>query len=194
MTFKPLLAAILLAVPSSADEPQVCEVPVLKIEGPIDGLSSIGPIVGLRLAALKKYSHVDVVIDSPGGDLGAAVGIIAAMKGAQKAGTEVRCTVRGRASSAAAIILEAGCSTRRMSKSSYLLFHEVYYGEPQSAQKMHEFYDYANGLYDSNKYVAVLIAWRMGMSADEYMTWVGRRDRFVDATEALQRGFVDSIE
>lgn len=161
--------------------------------GVIDAPHVIDTILGIELAAAVGAPSVTVIIDSPGGFVNVGYVVIGTMQRARAQGTRVDCRVEGMAASMAAIVLEAGCSTRTMSRSSSLMFHEIYVGKVNGPQTIYTLRTTANGLEDDNRRSAVMIAWRMGMTAGEYLRWIAGRDRWVDAAEALELGFIDAV-
>lgn len=164
---------------------------VLELElGPVNALSSLDVITGLQAAAEAKQP-VHMTINSPGGSVTTMFEIIELMRDLTRQDLPVTCTVKGMAASAAAIILEAGCSTREMTADSQLLFHEPSSGG--GGGKEGDFRRAADELADMNQRVASLIAWRLGMTADEYAAWIRDRDRWLDAPGALKMGAVDKV-
>ena len=164
----------------------------LKISGPINSVTS--GLFGLALvqAVAKQPKSLTVIIDSPGGSVDEMLTIIELLNitRSEPDPIPVRCEVRGLAASAAAIILEAGCTTRAMTRSSQLMFHEP---ATIARGKEGDFRRTADDLADTNQRIATLIAWRMGMTAEGYSAWIRDRDRWLDAPGALKLGAIDEI-
>lgn len=173
--------------------PNVCVSPrQLELHG-VSNTSAIALVLGLREAIELNESVVVLNIDSPGGSVTAGLGIINAMRAAQAAGVKIICRVDGMAASMGAIILEAGCSERHMTRGSQIMFHEPAL-RPFDGGKEGDYQRIANDLSDTNRRIATLIAWRMGMTADQYVAWVSGRDRWMDWAEALEKHAVDAVE
>lgn len=188
----PVLA--LLAAPACAPAQCVLAAPPLEttaIVGEFNREGLVGAATALVEATERGGGTVHLVIDSPGGRVDFMFAMIDLARDAQKAGVKVECTVDGMAASAAVIFLEAGCSTRSMTRGSQLMYHQAARGG--GGGKSGDFRRAAEELEDLDQRVATLIAWRMGMTAKQYIAWISDRNRWVDAAEALERGFVDSV-
>lgn len=195
----PVLALLALAAcaaaPKSVRSGEYCqlapppEVRYLRL-GEIGAFESLEFIAELTASVEAKVPEVRVTIDSPGGSVSTMFEIIDLMRKGRAQGMVVECKVDGLAASAAAIFLQAACSERAMTRASQLMFHEPAMG---GEGKEWDFRRAADHLADTNRRVATLIAWRMGMTADEYEAWIKDRNRWEDAAGALAKGFVDTV-
>jgi ATP-dependent Clp protease protease subunit len=70
----------------------------------------------------KKNDPINIIINSDGGDVYEALGMIDFI---QSLDVKVNTICRGRAMSAAALLLCAGTGTRAASKNSTIMFHEI---------------------------------------------------------------------
>lgn len=167
----------------------------VQIVGPMTPESIVMPIVILQSAIAAHDPSIKVLINSPGGLNVAGSQLLSALKRARVAGVRIDCRVDGQASSFAAVLFEAGCSTRAMAPGSYLLFHESFFTElPPGKKTLSDLHAFTDNLEDENRRVAALCAWRLHMSADQYLAWVKGRDRYLDAPAALKMGATDTAE
>lgn len=153
-------------------------------------MESIEFLTELAKAVDDKVPEVRIVIDSPGGSVSTMFEMIDLARKGQAQGMVVKCKVDGMAASAAGIFLQAACSEREMTRASQLMHHEPAMG---GEGKEWDFRRAADHLADTNRRIATLIAWRMGMTADEYEAWIKDRNRWEDAAGALAKGFVDTV-
>lgn len=144
---------------------------------------------GLQDAMDAHESEVIIDIDSPGGRVDVGLALLGVMDAARKQGIILTCRVDGMAASMAAIIFEAGCTTRTMTPTSSLLFHEPAVRE--AGGKEGDFRRLADTLADTNKRMAILVAPHLHMTARQYAAWIADRDRWVSADEAKEMGAVD---
>lgn len=145
----------------------------------------------LQEAMASREPSVTIVIDSPGGSVDTGLALVGMLKAARAQGMSVHCRVDGTAASMAAVILEAGCTTRTMTPGSALLFHEPSIRELGGTE--HDLRRLADKLADVNRRIAILIAPRLGLTARQYEAWVRERDRWMDADESLEKGAVDAV-
>ncbi len=161
--------------------------------GPFTRAGLIEAAEALALATEHGEGTVHLRIDSPGGSVDLMFAMIGLARAAQGAGVTVECTVDGMAASAAFVFLEAGCSTRAMTPGSQLMAHEAAGSFGADWGKSGDYQRRADELDDLDQRVATLIAHRIGMTAKQYRDWVRGRNRWLDAAEALERGFVDIV-
>lgn len=114
----------------------------------------------------------DVVICSPGGDVGCAFGMFDVIKF-----NGIKTHIVGMAQSAAAVLSQAG-SWRTMTNSSLLLFHSPPEGSPDQAWRCHT-------------QLAEMVAQRTGLSYPEALGLFD--DKFIDANRALELNLIDEI-
>lgn len=148
---------------------------------------------GVQDAVDSQASDLEIRINSPGGRVDYMIAIFMAIRSAEHRGVKTRCVVEpdGMAASAAAVILQA-CTTRVMSKNSIILFHSGSTGGVEG--KRGDLHRAADNLEDNDTWVASLVAWRLNMTASEYMTWTDGRDRWLDWDAAKKRHAVDVVE
>lgn len=131
-------------------------------------------------------------IDSPGGSVGAGLALIGTMKKARaESNVHFMCIVGGMAASMGAAILELGCDVRLMTPGSMLLFHEPSMWDVGGTE--HDLRDLANKLADTNHYLAIMLAHRLGMSTEDFEARIKGRDWWLDSKEALDVGAVDQV-
>lgn len=155
-------------------------------------MPGVAPLMsGLAEAAEQHETEVIVDIDSPGGSVRVGFGILEAMRDAHKAGVTITCRIDGMAASMAAVIFEAGCTNRYMTRFSSLMFHEPSVSD--IAGKEWELRRVADSIADVNKRIAIVVAPHLNMTAATYANWVLDRDRWVGLDEALAMGAADGI-
>jgi ATP-dependent protease ClpP protease subunit len=164
----------------------------LKFDGELDAAMGDRLYSGIQAARKAKVHEFTILIDSPGGRVDWMFYIYDALRAAEHEGVKSRCVVLpdGYAASAAAFILE-GCTTRVMAPSSRLLFHEVASG---ANGKKGDLRRTTHQLEDADMHVAVILAPRLHMTAAAFYAWVNGRDRWLDASAALEHFAVDSVE
>ncbi len=172
-----LLASLLFVSPCYAAD----------LVGPVSD-DSVQPVIE-ELAAAPSNSRVHLTIDSEGGSVGAGLGLIRAMRSAQRRNVLVVCTVDGMAASMAAVVLQV-CDARLMTKGSLLLFHSVSSecsGNAVSIKRC------AGELQAWDRMLAILAASKMNISLDEYLRRVDGRDYVLSPYEAVDLGAADAV-
>lgn len=189
-----LLVAFLSAAPVCSAADAFCPLvpPAVTVRlGEFTAANTEDVASALDAATQRGGGTLRIVIDSPGGFDSVMFRLIDKATEAQKMGVRIECHVDGMAASAAAIFLEAGCTTRTMTPRSRLLFHEC--AVTGASGKAVALEGIANEMEDQDMYVATMIAWRIHMSAEQYAAWVHGRDRWVDAPGALKHHMIDAI-
>ena len=136
----------------------------------------------------NKYSEdaLNLIINSPGGDVSEMFGIIDFM---ELLDTKVNTICRGSAQSAAAIILACGTGQRTASKYSTIMFHQ---GSTFSQGKLS---DVRAGL-EYSKSVESKIYTLLGEKTKQPAEWWEdkmKSDFYISAKEALELGVIDTI-
>jgi ATP-dependent Clp protease protease subunit len=120
-----------------------------------------------------KKAPVNLMINSPGGDVHEMLGIIDYIESLE---VKVNTICRGRAFSAAAIILACGTGTRMMSKRSTVMFHQ---SSSFLGGKMSDITAYLDNVKSLEKSIYDILAektnkdqqwWRENMKSDLYLT------------------------
>ena len=120
-----------------------------------------------------KQAPVNILIDSPGGDVYATLGIIDYI---EQLDVKVNTLCRGKAFSAAAIILACGTGTRMMSKRSTVMFHQ---SSSFLGGKMSDISAYLDNVKNIEKTIYDILAektnkdqswWKDNMKTDLYLT------------------------
>ena len=133
-----------------------------------------------------KDAPVNLMINSPGGDVHEMFGIIDYIESLD---VKVNIICRGRAFSAAAIILTCGTGTRMMSKRSTVMFHQ---SSSFLGGKMSDITAYLDNVKNLEKIIYSMLAertkkdaawWKDNMKSDLYLT----------AEELLEIGVIDQI-
>ena len=133
-----------------------------------------------------KDEDINLIINSPGGDVGEMFGVIDFM---ELIDTKVNTICRGTAQSAAAIILACGTGKRAASKNSTIMFHQ---GSTYSQGKIS---DVRAGL-EYSKAVESKIYNLLGEKTKKDASWWESRcksDFYLSAEEALELGVIDII-
>lgn len=135
----------------------------------------------------EKNNPINLVINSSGGDVYEMLGIIDYI---QSLSVPVNTICRGRAFSAAAVILACGTGTRTVSKRSCVMFHES--STYLDGIKMSDMSAYINNLSKIENDVCDLLASKSNKDA----TWWKQQQRidlFLSAEQLLEYGIIDQI-
>jgi ATP-dependent Clp protease protease subunit len=150
-----------------------------------DITSRIRGIINMRDEE-HKNDAINLLINSDGGSVYEALGIIDFM---QSLDIKVNTIVRGRAMSAAALILCAGTGLRAASKNSTIMFHEIssdIYGKSSdmkaNVQHMEKLEETLLDIIETNS-----------NKSKEYWKGVTIKDYYITPTEALNLGVIDTI-
>jgi ATP-dependent Clp protease protease subunit len=134
----------------------------------------------------KKSDPVTLMINSNGGDVYEALGIIDYIS---TLSVPVNVIVRGRAMSAAAMILCCGTGVRAASKSSTIMLHEVsaeIFGKSADIKANAEHIDYIEDEFFK------LMSVKTNQN-DEFWRKSCRKDFYMNAEKALEFGIIDKI-
>jgi len=134
----------------------------------------------------KKNDPINVVINSDGGDVYEALGMIDFM---QSLNIKVNTICRGRAMSAAALLLCAGTGNRVASKNSTIMFHEISSGIYGKSSDMK-----AN-VQHTEKLEEILINIITSNSKRDSVFWKDKilKDYYLSPEEAIELGVIDNI-
>jgi ATP-dependent Clp protease protease subunit len=134
----------------------------------------------------NKKAPVNLMINSPGGDIYEMFGIIDYI---ETLDVKVNTICRGRAFSAAAIILTCGTGTRMMSKRSTVMFHQ---SSSFLGGKMSDITAYLDNVKSLEKVIYGMLAERTNKDAEWWKNKM-RSDMFLTAEELLEVGVIDQI-
>jgi ATP-dependent Clp protease protease subunit len=133
-----------------------------------------------------KKAPVNLMINSPGGDIYEMFGIIDYI---ETLDIKVNTICRGRAFSAAAIILTCGTGTRMMSKRSTVMFHQ---SSSFLGGKMSDITAYLDNVKSLEKIIYGMLAEKTKKDAEWWKNKM-RSDMFLTAEELLDIGVIDQI-
>ena len=133
-----------------------------------------------------KTAPVNLMINSPGGDIYEMFGIIDYIESLD---VKVNTICRGRAFSAAAIILVCGTGTRMMSKRSTVMFHQ---SSSFLGGKMSDITAYLDNVKSLEKIIYGMLEEKTKKDADWWKNKM-RNDMFLTADELLEIGVIDQI-
>tara|TARA_Y100000310_G_scaffold59208_1_gene54548 strand:- start:373 stop:972 length:600 start_codon:yes stop_codon:yes gene_type:complete len=129
---------------------------------------------------------VNLMINSPGGDVHEMFGIIDYIESLE---VKVNTICRGRALSAAAIILLCGTGSRMMSKRSTVMFHQ---SSSFLGGKMSDITAYLDNVKHLETQVYILLSEKTNKDVDWWKEQM-RSDMFLTAKEAKALGIIDEI-
>lgn len=133
-----------------------------------------------------KTAPVNLMINSPGGDIYEMFGIIDYIESLD---VKVNTVCRGRAFSAAAIILTCGTGKRMMSKRSTVMFHQC---SSFLGGKMSDITAFLDNVKSLEKIIYGMLAEKTTQDADWWKNKM-RSDMFFTADELLEIGVIDQI-
>jgi len=134
----------------------------------------------------KKKDPINIIINSDGGDVYEALGIIDFI---QSLDIKVNTICRGRAMSAAALLLCAGTGIRAASKNSTIMFHEISSGIYGKSSDMKANVQHTEKLED----ILVNIISENSNQNKEFWKDKILKDYYLSPQEALDLGVVDTI-
>lgn len=134
----------------------------------------------------KSNDPINIIINSDGGDVYEALGMIDYI---QSLNVKVNTICRGRAMSAAALLLCAGTGIRAVSKNSTIMFHEMSSGIYGKSSDMK-----AN-VQHMEKLEEILVSIMSDNSKKDGKFWKEKtiKDYYLSPEEALELGVIDSI-
>ena len=134
----------------------------------------------------NKTAPINLMINSPGGDIYEMFGIIDYIESLD---VKVNTICRGRAFSAAAIILTCGTGTRMMSKRSTVMFHQ---SSSFIGGKMSDISAYLENVKELEKTIYDLLAEKTKKDAAWWKNQM-RSDLFLSSDQLTKYGVVDQI-
>lgn len=134
----------------------------------------------------RKNDPITVLLNSDGGDVYEALGIIDYIKGLP---VKVNIVARGRAMSAAALMLACTTGTRAASKMTSIMVHEISSANQGKASDIRANADHLQELEDLT---FDLLAQHSKMDA-EFWRKNARKDFFFGSKQALEYGLIDTI-
>ena len=134
----------------------------------------------------NKDAPINLMINSPGGDIYEMFGIIDYI---ETLDVKVNTICRGRAFSAAAVILTCGTGSRMMSKRSTVMFHQ---SSSFLGGKMSDITAYLDNVKSLEKTIYSMLAEKTKKDADWWKNKM-RSDLFLTAEELLEIGVIDQI-
>jgi ATP-dependent Clp protease protease subunit len=134
----------------------------------------------------NKTAPINLMINSPGGDIYEMFGIIDYIESLD---VKVNTICRGRAFSAAAIILTCGTGNRMMSRRSTVMFHQ---SSSFLGGKMSDITAYLDNVKSLEKVIYGMLAEKTNKDADWWKDRM-RNDMFLTSEELLEIGVVDQI-
>lgn len=164
-------------------------------DGPVDS-RSVFTALSTMAAWHRQYPEcpMDITINSPGGSVTDGMHLFDQIVSYSKRGGGshlVTITVRGRAASMGAILLQAA-DVRRQGAEAFLLIHEVSAGTSGKVGDIKDDLKWYEKVCDR---IANIFVERSGgkINADSFKEKWSRRDWWIDSREALQLGFIDEI-
>lgn len=139
-----------------------------------------------QMLLLKKDAPVTLVINSPGGEIGAGLSIISTIK---EAPVKVNTYCLSRCYSMAAVIFSCGTGERMMSPYSKLMFHEPLVSG-RSISSLSQVEDDARLLSEKKEIFVSLLSERTGMERKKIRQIIGK-DRYFDEGEAKRWNLSD---
>ena len=133
-----------------------------------------------------KSADINLMINSPGGDVHEMFGIIDYIESLE---VKVNTICRGRAFSAAAVILTCGTGTRMMSKRSTVMFHQ---SSSFLGGKMSDITAYLDNVKNLEVSVYEILAEKTNQESSWWKDKM-RTDLYLTADKALELGVVDQI-
>jgi len=134
----------------------------------------------------KKEEPINIVINSDGGDVYEALGMIDFM---QSLNVKVNTVCRGRAMSAAALLLCAGTGTRAASKNSTIMFHEMSSGIYGKSSDMKANVQHMEKLEE----ILVDIMSQNSNKDSKFWKEITMKDYYLSPEEAINLGVIDKI-
>ena len=142
-----------------------------------------------RLAADDEAVTVELLINSPGGDVVEGFALMDYLSSMEAEGHVVNTTAYGMAASMGGVLLQAG-ARRAMGKNSVLLIHEAQFGAVGSYGEVEDRVKLVNIFHER---ILALFADRSKVSKAFIKKNWNRKDWWLDADTSLQHGFIDEI-
>lgn len=133
---------------------------------------------------------IKVVFTSPGGNVLDGIALYDFLVALRKAGTKIDVTALGWAASMSAILLQAG-EERIMGRNSYLLIHEVSDVVGGNMSVIEDQVEFAKRLQET---LLDILSERSKLTKRQIKAKWKKKDWWLDAKEALEFGFIDTIQ
>lgn len=154
----------------------------------IDGSVADGLDRAFEVAKLIKPDAIMLVINSPGGEVGAGWRMVTAIRNSP---IPVHCVVDGMAASMAFILLQS-CTTRTMTPESILLAHQPY-TYVDAPMHINELRTLLNALQAMSDMAEVMCANRMGISQQEFHEQTSSVDWWMSSISGMKWHAVDGV-
>lgn len=138
----------------------------------------------------KPGCGIELVINSPGGDVIAGFALIDYIQSLRQDGHHITTKALGMAASMGGVLLQAG-DTRVMGKNSVLLIHEASFGAAGSYGDVKDRVKLVDLMHER---ILELFTDRSKVTKAFIKSKWNRTDWWIDATGALKYGFIDSIQ
>ena len=151
----------------------------------VDFMIKVSSIINTR-SEDKKNNPINIIINSPGGDIYDMLGIIDYI---ETLSVKVNTICRGKALSAAAIILACGTGTRMMSKRSTVMFHQ---SSSFLSGKMSDISAYLDNIKTLETTVYDLLGSKTKQDANWWKNQM-KTDFFLSPEKLVEYGVIDQI-
>ena len=151
----------------------------------VDFMIKVRSIINNRTQEVKD-NPINIIINSPGGDIYDMLGIIDYI---ESLSVKVNTICRGKAFSAAAIILAHGTGSRMMSKRSSVMFHQ---SSSFLSGKMSDITAYVDNIKTLENTIYDLLAEKTKKDA-EFWRENMKSDMFLTSEQLLSYGLIDQI-
>jgi ATP-dependent Clp protease protease subunit len=151
----------------------------------VDFMIKVRSIINTR-SEDKKNNPINIIINSPGGDIYDMLGIIDYI---ETLSVKVNTICRGKALSAAAIILACGTGTRMMSKRSTVMFHQ---SSSFLSGKMSDISAYLDNIKTLETTVYDLLGSKTKQDANWWKNQM-KTDFFLSPEKLVEYGVIDQI-
>jgi len=138
---------------------------------------------------LFPHQPIEIIFSSGGGSIVDGMALFDFILGLRRSGHLVTTSALGIAASMAGILLQAG-DVRTMGREAWLMIHEAAF---RTEGKIGEVEDTVDWIKKVQERVLMIFAERSTMTTEEIRGKWLRRDWWIDSTEALRLGFVDSL-
>ena len=151
--------------------------------------------VAAAIDSINRWRRIDpgceirIEINSPGGGLFPGLNLYDVLREASAQGHRIVTCAYGYAASMAGILLQAG-DDRQIAPNAFLMIHEVSSG---AIGKWSEMVDEVEFMERLQKIALSILARRSNLSVSQIKRRSARKDWWIDAGEAVEFGFVDSI-
>ena len=136
-----------------------------------------------------ELNTINILLNSPGGDVIETLALIDYMKGQEEQGIKFNIIVRGAAMSAAALLLTCGTGVRAASKHSKIMVHQL---STIVVGKLSDVKSNAKFSEELENECNQLMADNSNMDK-EYWEGISSSDYFMSAEKALELGIIDKI-